>query len=197
MNLLHEALRKHRQHEASDAAKLSAQSSLSTERYCDRREDFCKIFFPKKNSILGTLKRYGKRIAITGGLLGFIAWLFYHIPSSALKDNALISSLRTGAHSLVKMSTQAASWLRHRVTRSPAISSSQNVQEHLQQIKIQDIQTLGALQAKIRIENKVYLPGAIICNEPYIRFIGIEQQQIIFEDREHRRYQNSIENMLE
>jgi hypothetical protein len=177
--------------------KTSVRSSLSTERYCDRREDLCKIFFLKKNSIFGTLKRYGQKIVITGGLLGLMAGLFYYIPSSALKDNAFISSLRTGAHSLAKMSTQAASWLRHRITKSPELLSSQNVQEHLQRMKIQDIQTLGAMQAKIRIENKVYLPGAIICDEPYIRFIGIEQQQIIFEDREHRHYQHLIENMLE
>jgi hypothetical protein len=197
MNLLHEALKKHRQREASDITKPSIQNSRSTERYCDRREDLHEIFFPKRNTIFCILKRYGKRIAITGGLLGLTAWLFCHTSSSDRKDNTFISNLQIGIHSLAKTSLQATSWLRHRMTRSPEISPSQNIQEHLHRIKVQDIQTLGATQAKIRIENKVYLPGAVICDNPYIRFIGVEQQQMTFEDREHRRYQHPIENMLE
>ena len=197
MNLLHEALKKHRQREVSDIAKPSIQNSRSTERYCDRREDLHEIFFPKGNTVFRILKRYGKRIIITGGLLGLIAWLFCYLPSSALKDNAFISKLQTGVHFLAKTSRQAAAWLRHRITRSPEISPSQNIQEHLHRIKVQDIQTLDATQTKIRIENKVYLPGAVICDDPYIRFIGVEQQQMIFEDQEHRRYQHPIESMLE
>jgi hypothetical protein len=196
MKLLHEALKKHRHREAFDVAKTSVQNSLSIERYCDRREDLQAIFFPKRKNIFRIVKRHGKRIILTGGFLGLIAWVLCYISSFALKDN-VISSLQAGVHSLAKMSAQAASWLRPSVTRSPIIPSSQNIQEYLRRLKIQDIQTLDAMQAKIRIENKVYLPGAIICDDPYIRFIGVKQQQIIFEDREHQRYQQLIENMLE
>jgi hypothetical protein len=139
---------------------------LPTERFCDRREELCKTFLARKKQRPDTraFSRHWK--AIAGCLLGIILWASCHFSSPETKHNAFATGIRTTTSFLAAISTQVTFWLRQILTRSPEISSDQKAQEYLKHIKIQDIQTLGTTQAKIRIDNKVYLLGAVIHDDP-------------------------------
>jgi hypothetical protein len=200
MKLLYEALKKHRRESISDSISTE-EDPLSPEWFCDRHEKASAIFFQKGKSKIGSplkiFRRYWKIIVLMGCLLAGIFSFWPFVPSSESWREPFSSGLKATTKFLSKMSTQMTSWLRSICSWPAQGSSSPKVLEYLKQIKIQDIQRLDTMHAKIRIDNMVYLPGAIISDDPYIRFISIEQEYVLFEDRKHQHYSFLIEEMME
>jgi hypothetical protein len=199
MNLLHEALVKCRRESPSATSQQLTENLQSTERSCDRREHLRQDAFLKKRK--GIFIRfwsilYHWKIAILMGC--FLSGIFFvsrHFPLEA--QNALLSTVKKTTDILVETGTSTLSQLRHIFFRQHFTSQQKKISEYLKQIKIQDVQTSEITCAKIRIGAKIYLPGAVISEDPYVRFVGIEQKHIVFEDRENQRYSYLIEAILE
>jgi hypothetical protein len=143
------------------------------------------------------LGRYWKFIILIGILGGIFGGIGYFFSSLAIEGKAVASNGPVSTHLTPPIGAQIASWWRSMILKPLGFSSTPNVLEYLHQIKIQDLQTFGHTQAKIRINNQVYLPGAVINDVPYICFMGIEHGHMVFEDRQHQRYTYLIEEMLE
>jgi hypothetical protein len=130
-----------------------------------------------------------------GGILSGIFFASRHSPLEA--QNTPSSAVKKMTGMLAEISSSTTSWLRHIFSQQHSASQQKKISEYLKQIKIQDVQTSETTRAKIRMGTKIYLPGAIISEDPCVRFVGVEQKHIIFEDRENRRYTYLIEAILE